>query len=302
METDILEMDDVAFALWGLKPTDSVTFEDLSAHIHPEDRGPVRAAFNAARAELGLYEIDFRIFVADTTRWISARGKGDDTEAAEQTLFGIFLDVSGRKHAEESHELLAGEMSHRVKNLLTIATGLTHITSRGAASAADMARDLTQRLSALGRAHDQVRPIAGSKPSGALLGDLLTILLEPYDEADLSGRVRVSVPRVAIGERSATALALVIHELATNSMKYGSLSTPDGRLNLTHSAEEEAAFVLRWIETGGPAIVGAPTTGGFGSKLIVRTVKADLGGSIDFDWAPGGVIITLTIDPERLPL
>jgi two-component sensor histidine kinase len=69
-------------------------------------------------------------------------------------MFGIFLDVTGRKQAEEGHELLAGEMSHRVKNLLAIASSLTAITSRSTDTSADMARELTQRLTALGRAHD----------------------------------------------------------------------------------------------------------------------------------------------------
>ena len=85
-------------------------------------------------------------------------------------MFGIFLDVSGRKQAEEGHELLAGEMSHRVKNLLAIASGLTEITSRSAATAAEMARELTQRLTALGRAHDLVRPLPGSKARRRCLG------------------------------------------------------------------------------------------------------------------------------------
>jgi two-component sensor histidine kinase len=78
-------------------------------------------------------------------------------------MFGIFLDVTGRKQAEEGHELLAGEMSHRVKNLLAIATGLTHITSRSALSIGQMSTNLIGRLTALGRAHDMVRPLAGSR-------------------------------------------------------------------------------------------------------------------------------------------
>ena len=107
-----------------------VCFEDLSAHIHPSDRDRVRAAFAATRAILGAYEIDFRIMVGDEVRWISARGQGDDADIVERVMFGIFLDVTGRKQAEEGNELLAGEMSHRVKNLLAIASGLTSITSR----------------------------------------------------------------------------------------------------------------------------------------------------------------------------
>src|SRR3546814_12342069 len=96
-------------------------------------------------------------------------------------MYGIFLDVTGRKQAEEGHELLAGEMSHRVKNLLAIASGLTAISSRSADSVEDLACELTDRLSALGRAHDLVRPLPDGQGNAALLGDLLAVLLAPYD-------------------------------------------------------------------------------------------------------------------------
>jgi PAS domain-containing protein len=88
-----------------------ITFEDLSAHIHPADRDRVRAAFHATRGIIGPYETDFRILVGDEVRWISARGRGDDEGIVGNVMFGVFLDVTGRKQAEEGNELLAGEMS-----------------------------------------------------------------------------------------------------------------------------------------------------------------------------------------------
>jgi hypothetical protein len=171
---------------------------------------PMLCPLIATRAIVGPYEIDFRIIVDEKVRWISARGQGDDVGIVGRIMFGIFLDVTGRKQAEEAHELLAGEMSHRVKNLLAIASGLTAITSRSAATTVDMARELTHRLTALGRAHDLVRPAPGQQEKAALLGDLLAILLAPYDDmGTFSGRVRVSVPRISVGEGAATTLALV---------------------------------------------------------------------------------------------
>jgi two-component sensor histidine kinase len=296
----LLEMDDFAFVLWDVPPSGAVSFEDLSAHIHPADRDRVRAAFAATRAVIGSYEIDFRIMIGDDVRWISARGKGDDIGIVDRVMFGIFLDVSGRKQAEESHELLAGEMSHRVKNLLAIAAGLTSLTARSATSAPAMAKSLTQRLIALGRAHDLTRPVPGGGDNGALLGDLLSVLLAPYDdESAFSGRVRVAVPRVRVGERAATAFALVVHELATNALKYGSLSTSTGSLDLSQCLDQEG-FVLLWTERGGPSVAAPKEPGGFGSTLIKRSMAAQLGGSIDYDWSADGVVITLRIDPGRL--
>jgi two-component sensor histidine kinase len=161
-----LIMDARAFELWGVPVSTRVTFEELSSKIHPADLDRVRAAFTATRAIVGAYEIDFRIMLGDEVRWLSARGQGNDADIALQKMFGIFLDVTGRKQAEESHELLAGEMSHRVKNLLQVASGLAQITSRTATTTEEMTRDLVNRLTALGRAHDLVRPLPGREGKG----------------------------------------------------------------------------------------------------------------------------------------
>jgi two-component sensor histidine kinase len=300
VDTDLLTMDARGFELWGMPWNNKVTFEELSSHIHPADRDRVRSAFAATRAILGPYETDFRIMVGDEVRWVAARGKGDDADIVARTMFGIFLDVTGRKQAEESNELLAGEMSHRVKNLLAIASGLTTITSRSATSIEAMAHELTGRLTALGRAHDLVRPLAPGQGAAALLGDLLSILLAPYDDLGaFKGRIRVAVERVGVGETAATAIALIIHELATNSMKYGALSESTGTLDISSMSEGEQV-VLTWLERGGPAVATPEGLAGFGSDLVKRTMSGQLGGSIAYDWSEGGLIATLYIKRSRL--
>lgn len=297
---DCFGMDDQAFRLWGLPYSLEVKFEDLSAHIHPADRDRVREAFTATRGIVGSYEIDFRIMIEDEIRWISARGLGDDAALHFGQMFGIFLDVTGRKQAEEGHELLAGEMSHRVKNLLAIAMGLTNMSSRSTTSAKEMAELLTGRLAALGRAHDLVRPLPGHQGQAALLGDLLSILLSPYEDLGaFSGRIRVAVPRMGIGEHAATALALVIHELATNSLKYGALSADTGTLDVSGSTTG-SDLDLVWTERGGPQVEPPNEAKGYGSQLVKRSVSGQLGGTIDFDWAGDGVIVTLRLNGEKL--
>lgn len=299
VDTDALRMDERAFDLWGVPRGNLVQFAELSERIHPSDRDRVRAAFAATRAIVGPYEIDFRIIVRDELRWVSARGQGDDAGIRNRVMFGVFLDVTGRKQAEEGHELLAGEMSHRVKNLLAIASGLTVITSRSATSAADLASSLTARLAALGRAHDLVRPLTLNQRGAALLGDLLTVLLAPYDDKEaFSGRIRVAVPRVGIGESSATTLALVIHELATNSMKYGALSSPLGTLDVA-AAAPDTDLVIVWTEHGGPPVVDPGQAGGFGSALMKRGV-ASLGGAIDCEWLAEGIVVSIRVSMDRL--
>jgi two-component sensor histidine kinase len=300
VDTDQLAMDECGCLLWGIPDALDVSFSTLSAHIHPADRDRVRAAFAATRSMLGPYEIDFRISFGEQLRWISARGQGNDDGMVRRIMFGIFLDVTGRKQAEEGHELLAGEMSHRVKNLLAIASGLTVMTSRSAASTSDMARELTQRLSALGRAHDCIRPSPGDQGQAALLGDLLTLLLAPYDDQGaFSGRVRVAVPRMGIGESAATSLALVVHELATNAVKYGALSVASGMIDISCSASD-AETILIWTETGGPAVIAPPEAFGFGSALLKRSISSKFQGVIKHDWAKEGLIVTLALRSSAL--
>lgn len=300
VDTDQLIMDMIGYDLWGLPATTAVCFEDLSAHIHPADRDRVRAAFTATRGLVGPYEIDFRILIEDGIRWISARGQGDDAGMIDRVMVGVFLDVTGRKQVEEANELLAGEMSHRVKNLLTIAASLTAITSRSSQTPSEMAQELTDRLQALGRAHDLVRPIPGHQGNAALLGDLISVLLAPYDNLGaFAGRTRISVPRMGVGVGAATTLALVLHELATNSMKYGALSVPTGTLDVTCTATDEDV-VLVWTERGGPPVKPPTDTGGFGSNMVSRSISAQLGGSIAYDWSKHGLIATVRMRQDRL--
>jgi two-component sensor histidine kinase len=214
-------------------------------------------------------------------------------------MSGVFLDVTGRKQAEEGNELLAGEMSHRVKNLLAIAAGLTAITSRSSTTVQEMAKELTARLTALGRAHDLVRPLPGHQGRAALLGDIIAVLLAPYDDSGaFSGRIRVAVPRMGVGEQSATSMALIIHELATNSLKYGALSVGSGLLDISGTSTQGEVCIV-WTERGGPS-VEPPADEGYGSRLLHRSVTGQLGGTIHTDWSPEGIVITLSLNPKNL--
>jgi len=300
VDTDALVMDSRGYDLWDISSRRPLTFERLSEKIHPADRDRVREAFSATRAIEGSYEIDFRTIVGKDVRWISARGQGNDAGIVAREMSGIFLDITDRKQAEEGHELLAGEMSHRVKNLLSIASGLTRITSRSSKSIEDMSKQLTHRLAALGRAHDLVRPLPGGHGEAALLGDLFSVLLAPYDdEGAFAGRIRVAVPRMGIGEAAATGVALVVHELATNSVKYGSLSVESGTLDISGSMDGDDVQIV-WTEQGGPAVTAPQDLSGFGSTLVQQTMESQLGGTIEYDWSKSGIIVTMRIMAPQL--
>ena len=300
IDTDEIALDERAHKLWGVPRNGPVTFEDLSACIHPADRDGVKTAFAATRDLTGPYEIDFRTLHDGEVRWISARGQGGDVGVVGRVMFGVFLDVTRRKQVEEAREMLAGEMSHRVKNLFAITSALTALAARSAATTTEMARDLTQRLTALGRAHDLVRPTPGEAGNKAEFGDLLSVLLAPYSDQEGTGRrVHITAPTLRVGEATATTLALVVHELATNSIKYGALSAEDGELDVSCAAHDDNV-VLVWTERGGPTVAISAVNPGFGSKLVTQTVTGQLGGSIAFDWMPDGLTATLQMSKARL--
>ncbi|MDT8856381.1 HWE histidine kinase domain-containing protein [Paracoccaceae bacterium Fryx2] len=300
VESDDFAMDSRGYKLWDMLSDEAVTFEHLSEKVLPADRDRVRECFSATRAVAGPYEIDFRTLAGKEVRWISARGQGNDNGISKGVMTGIFLDITGRKQAEEGSELLAGEMSHRVKNLLAIASGLTRITSRSSTSIEDMAMQLTHRLTALGRAHDLVRPTQGRQGDAALLADLFAVLLAPYDDKGASsGCIRIAVPRMGVGESSATGLALVVHELATNSLKYGALSAENGTLDVSGSLAGDDVEIV-WTEHGGPEVTEPQDRPGYGSTLVRNTIEGQFGGSITYDWTPTGALITLRIRAEML--
>ncbi len=302
VDTNEVSMDERGHALWGLPSSDDpLTFEALSSRIHPPNLPKVQTLLEAARTKPGPYEITFRILRGDEILWIAARGLGADEGIVGRVMFGIFLDVTERRQAEEARDLLAGEMSHRVKNLFTVASGLTAISARSATTTTEMARDLTQRLTTLGRAHDLIRPDperAGHK--AASLGELLAVFLASYDERGVIGdRIHVTGPEVSVGETAATTLALVVHELATNSVKYGTLSVAGGTLDVSCSSTDGEVSIV-WTERGGPPVTAPTGPGGFGSKLITQSLSGALGGSIEFIWPPEGAIITLRMNKARL--
>ena len=300
VDTDRLELDERGHVLWGVPNIGTITFETLSSRIHPEDLDRVRAAFAATRDMLGAYETDFRILHDDKVRWISARGRGDDQGIVGRIMYGVFIDVTERKKAEEAREMLAGEMNHRVKNIFAITSALTTISARTTTSKDEMVKDLRQRIFALSNAHDMVRPDVNQQKKAAELGDLLVTLLEPYATTHSKAeRVHISTPKLLVGEKSATALALVVHELATNSIKYGALSNANGAIDVKCSAND-GEVVIVWNENGGPPTSKPSGPSGFGTKLVISSLSDQLGGTISASWPPSGAVITLTISEARL--
>ncbi|MGY2053179.1 GAF domain-containing protein [Methylobacterium sp. JK268] len=191
-----------------------------------------------------------------------------------------------RLRAEERQRLLNHELSHRMKNLFSMVQAIAVQTLRGA-SDVELAREvLARRLVALGKAHDiLLRGTAERAPLASVVREGIGVLEEA------SGRVRVSGPEVEIGSTAALSLALMLHEMTTNALKYGALSVPEGQVDLTwHVSDGEGGPILglSWRERGGPP-VQPPTRRGFGTRLIERGLTGQVGGALSLDYLPEGL-------------
>jgi two-component sensor histidine kinase len=187
----------------------------------------------------------------------------------------------------EQRELLLREMNHRVKNLFAVTTGIVNMSARAAGSPVELAAKVTERLTALGRAHSLTQIDAQSPHSISIpIRELCRIILQPYDEEGAS-RISFSGDNCEIESKLITPLALLFHEFATNAAKHGSLSKSDGRVEIKCTAHQAGIDVL-WTEKG--SISARPGSTGFGTRLVNATV-AQLGGRIEHHWRESGLEI-----------
>ncbi|MGJ5133018.1 MULTISPECIES: sensor histidine kinase [unclassified Bradyrhizobium] len=197
--------------------------------------------------------------------------------------------------AEMLHDLLIEELNHRVKNTLAILQAIAVQTFR---SASRHEREKFEgRLGALAEAHNL---LSKEKWQGSELQDVIERVLKPY-RLNTPDRIRISGPKVALSPRLAVVLSMIVHEIATNAAKYGAFSNDTGTVDLSWelaSAADAAKKLparlrLVWQETGGP-VVSAPIQRGFGSRLIERSARDQLGGEATVDFLPPGVVYTIT--------
>jgi len=197
-----------------------------------------------------------------------------------------FVDTSEKRRALELQETLSHELAHRVKNTLAMVQAIVHQSLRSTENV-DVARNaISERLQALGSAHDL---LTSTSWLNAPMSLLIENAIAPH--LGLTQRIRRSGPEIDVAARVALALAMALHELALNATKYGALSNESGTVDLTWSVTGEcpaAQFHMLWREVGGP-LVSSPVQKGFGSRLIGRKFGADFGGKAELRYAATGV-------------
>ena len=200
-------------------------------------------------------------------------------------------DISSEKAAKERQALLINELHHRVKNTLTTVQSVMNFTMRTSDSMEAFQRGMSGRLSSLARSHTL---LTDNEWAGADLQKIIRAELEPYDDGT---RLALDGTEFHLPVDAAVPLAMVVHELTTNAVKYGALSVPDGKLAIgwrTEQTQTGTQLQLEWIESNGPP-VAPPTRRGFGSTLLERVLGGQLGGTVDVNYPPEGARVHIRV-------
>ena len=248
------------------------------------------------------------------TLWIVSRSEGhfDSGHARIMTELAAFAGIALRmvrteqrlQQAFVEQETLTNEMGHRVKNLFAIFGGMIRVSARASTTPQEMSDILSGRLQALASAHALVRRTFDDKgvaSQGADLQEIVSTILNPHEGVGALrlARFKIEGPRIRLGDHATNGVALVLHELATNAAKYGALKSDTGTIQVCWQSAA-GRLVLTWQERGGPVIGGEPTRHGFGSVLLKNTVVGQLGGTLNYDWQPTGVLVTISVPVENL--
>jgi PAS domain S-box-containing protein len=280
--------DEGQYRIFGVDPQYfEVTSANIQRLLHPDDMDVLRKLIAEFAKGVRTYESEFRINRPDgDQRWcVGMAAATMDKSGRVVRVSGVTVDITERKRAEERQNLLTREVDHRAKNALALAQSIVRLTR--ADDVKEYAETVEGRINALARVHTI---LSLSSWQGAELGKLIDEEMAPYAS---SGQVRSGGPEVSLQPRAAQTLALGLHELLTNSAKYGALSELSGLLSITWQTIDDM-LVLTWEETGGPP-VREPTSRGFGTRGLMASIEAQLGGQALFDWRPEGLVCRLLV-------
>ncbi|MEE1656721.1 HWE histidine kinase domain-containing protein [Microvirga sp. CF3062] len=292
-------------ANFGRSRDEPFSYADLVSSIHPDDRAMQAEALAQAIANNTDLHVEYRAIWPDgSEHWIRISGRTRSGNNGQLSMVGVSQEITERKLADERQALLLHELNHRVKNTLATVQSVASLTRRSAENTdAASWNAFMDRLHGLAKTHDL---LTTTQWQGALLEDVLKNELDPYQDV-MRQRIRLKGPRINLQPSAALALGLAIHEMATNAVKYGSLSVPEGRVHVMWAVTTGSAppsLLVEWVESGGPP-VKKPERQGFGTKLIQRGLAQQLGGEIKLDFAPAGIrcvitfpIATMVTDPD----
>ena len=292
--TDALRWHGAVAELWGADyETALATAEQAFARIHPEDHGVVRAVLDESIANGTPYAVEHRILHPERgIRWLSIRGDWD-VRTNDAMLTGVSIDITEQRNRRDNDTILMRELHHRMRNLFATVGAIISLTRHAATDVDDYVERISSRLDALNRAQNVLLG------ANFLTGSMHALLREV--EAAFP-RISWSGPDLELPENAVVAMALLFNELATNAVKHGALAGEQGSVAVdwTQEADDvpDRQFRLTWTESGGAPISGPPNRTSFGTLLMERSVRNNLGGTIERRWEPGGLVCTITL-PAR---
>ena len=281
--------DEGQYRIFGVEPAAfEPTGKNIRALYHPEDRDHLPVAVNA-RDIKDRYQHEFRVIRPNgDVRWcFGSVAPTFDDKGATVRLSGVTVDITDRKRAEDQQALLAREVDHRAKNALAVVQSILRLSK--APSTPDFVKVVEGRIRALAATHNL---LSSTRWEGANFLQIVKDEMEPYRNEQQDDRIFIDGPAVMLRPSTAQAVALALHELATNAAKYGALSTLGGKLRLTWNYRDD--LECEWIETGGPE-VKEPSKPGFGLTIVHSSIEHQLGGKVSCTWAPTGLRWKLSI-------
>jgi two-component sensor histidine kinase/CheY-like chemotaxis protein len=287
--------DEGQFRIFGVDPGRfAVTCESIEALLHAGDVGELRKIVAQLGRDTSSWEVEFRIIRPDgEVRWCAGTAAATvDKNGRVVRVSGVTVDITERKRAEERQNLLTREVDHRAKNALALAQSIVRLTRCD--DVKEYVAAVEGRISALARVHTV---LSLSSWQGAEIGQLIEEELSPYSSSE---QIEIQGPKLQLHPSTAQTLALAIHELITNSVKYGALSVRAGLLDVRWEILD-GNLELSWDERGGPPVI-KPTTRGFGTRSVIASVGSQLGGRAEFDWRVEGLLCRLWVPLDRISI
>jgi len=270
--------------------------EAVYSFVHPDDAAGLRRHVTDRLRSEGRYQAEYRMIRPDDGRvlWMySAAIAQRDESGRARRVIGVLKDISGRRYEENARDALVAELDHRVKNVLASVQSLAAQSARKTTSLDAFLKTFAGRLEAMAAAHTL---LTATRWRGAEIGNVAAAELGGL----APGQARWSGPEILLNPRATNALALALHELATNAVKFGALSVDAGRVDVTWTRRPAGGgFDLVWTERDGPP-VAPPTRRGFGATLLERVTGRELGGEARMDFRADGVRVTIDADHTAL--
>lgn len=272
------------------------TLSGVLSHVHPDDRERFLALVERGTCGEETETCELRFIRPDgSVRWSLAAGQVIRDAGGKPIRFaGVDLDITARKRAEERQNVLVRELDHRAKNLLAVVQSVLRLIH--AETTQEFIAAVDGRIRALSRAHTL---LSESRWQGVDLRRIVDEEIAPFSSRK-TRQIETTGPAVSLHPATAQSLALAIHELVTNAVKYGALSVPAGHVALAWEIGPEA-LEIRWTETGGPPVC-PPIRRGFGTKVIGASVEHQLHGRVNFAWKPQGLDCAIAIPSSNIDM